>query len=136
MYRVDIIHDRDFTFNIKSGDYTCTIDALGRNGLTPPDTLLASLASCIGVYIRKYSDTAKLNLANFTITAEAEFSQEAPICFKSINVIIDLKDVSLDERRKKSLFEFVKNCPVHNTLKCSPRVEIELKYGNQSQAEG
>lgn len=126
MYRVEIAHDKDFTFNVKSQDYACVVDARGKNGLTPPDVLLAALGSCIGVYIRKYSETAKLNLLNFSVTVEAEFSQEPPLCFKAIRVAVDLKDAHLDERRIKALLEFVKNCPVHNTLKSNPLVEIKL----------
>lgn len=38
----------------------------------------------------------------------------------------DLKGAVLDERRRKALLEFVKNCPVHNTLKVNPLVDIKL----------
>ncbi len=125
MYRVDIAHSKDFTFSVKSGDYEFTIDSKG-NGLTPPAALLASLGSCVGVYIRKYAEGAKISLDNFKINVEAEFSQEPPACFKVIKVSVDLKNTQLDERRKKALIDFIKNCPVHNTLKANPLVEIKL----------
>lgn len=125
MYRVELIHNKDFAFSVKLGNYEFIIDAKG-NGLTPPDVLLASLGSCIGVYIRKYAEGAKLDLNNFKITVEAEFAKEAPLSFKAINVFVDLKSATLDERRKKALLEFIKNCPVHNTLKGNPEVEIKL----------
>jgi len=124
MYRVDITHSKDFTFVAKSQNHEFVIDAKAKDGLTPPDVLLASLGSCMGVFVRKYCETAKLNLLNFGITVEAEFARESPVSFKFINVSIDLKGVLLDERRKKALLEFIKNCPVHNTLKGNPQVEI------------
>jgi len=126
MYHVDISHSNDLTFNVKTQSQECIIDAKGKQGLTPPDVLLAALGSCVGVYIRKYSETAKLDLSDFNITVEAEFAKESPLSFKLINVSIGLKGSQLDERRKKALLEFIRNCPVHNTLKGNPQVEIKL----------
>jgi putative redox protein len=125
MYRVEVAHSKDFVFKAKSAGHEFTIDAKGKEGMTPPDVLLASVASCLGVYVRKYVEGAKLELSGFKITAEAEFAQE-PLSFKVINVSIDLRDAKLDERRNKALLEFIKNCPVHNTLKGDPGVEIKL----------
>lgn len=135
MYRVEAVHSKDFAFKIESGGHQFIIDAKGKDGLTPPDALLASLGSCIGVYIRKYAEGDKLDLVNFNIIVEAQFTKEQPISFKTINVSIDLKGAELDDRRKKTLLEFIKNCPVHNTLKGNPLVEIKLSktYGNQGK---
>ena len=125
MYKVDIIHSKDYTFKAQSAGNEFSIDAKGKDGATPPDVLLASVASCLGVYVRKYAEGAKLDLSGFKISAEAEFAQE-PLSFKVINVSIDLKGAKLDERRNKALLEFIKNCPVHNTLKGNPALEIKL----------
>ncbi|MDD2689943.1 MAG: OsmC family protein [Candidatus Omnitrophica bacterium] len=127
-YSVEIKHIQDFTFKAKTAGCELIIDTKGK-GISPPDALLASLGSCVGVYIRKYAEGAKLNLANFTITVKAEFSKIAPVAFALISVSVDLKGAELDERRKKSLLEFIKNCPVHNTLKGNPEIEINF-YGN------
>ncbi|MFH1867465.1 MAG: OsmC family protein, partial [Candidatus Omnitrophota bacterium] len=102
-----------------------TIDTKG-SGVTPPDTLLASIGSCLGVYIRKYAEGAKLDIREFGIRVEADFTSEKPARFKDITVIIDLKGFELDERRKRSFLEFIKNCPVHNTLKSDPSVRIDI----------
>ena len=126
MYRVEILHKKDFTFQAKSGGHEFSIDAKGHDGMTPPDTLLSSLGSCIGVYIRKYSEGAKLGLENFSVTLEAEFTKEPPMRFGRIDVLIDLKGIVLDERRRFALLEFTKNCPVHNTIEGNPVVEVKL----------
>ena len=125
MYRVEVKNSGDSTFNVRSKDYEFIIDTKGK-GITPPDTLLASLGSCIGVYIRKYIEGAKLPLGEFSTIIEAEFDKEKPVSFKIINVSIDLKGMQLDEKRKKALLSFVKNCPVHNTLKIAPSVEVKI----------
>ena len=96
--------------------------------MTPPDTLLAALGSCIGVYIRKYAEGARLDLEKFKITVEAELSnpKDVPFCFREIRVLLDFEGVQMEERRRKALLEFIKNCPVHNTLKANPLVEIRV----------
>lgn len=125
MYKVHVTHAKDLVFSVKAGDEQISIDARGK-GLTPPAALLASLGSCIGVYIRKYAESSKLPLENFDISLEAAFSPEPPLAFKTINVSIDLKGANLDERRKQAILEFIKNCPVHNTLKINPRMEARI----------
>ena len=125
MYYVEIINDGDSIMKIKSKDSEFIIDTKGK-GITPPDTLLASLGSCIGVYIRKYAEGAKLTLSGFDMRVEAEFSKEKPISFKNINLSINLKGVALEEQRKEAFLKFIRNCPIHNTLKNSPHVEINL----------
>lgn len=125
MYEVELVNRGDSTFEAISKDYKFIIDTQGK-GITPPDTLLASLGSCVGVYLRKYCEGAKLDLKEFSIKVRAEFSQDAPICFRHIEVLLDLKDSLFDERRKKALLEFIKNCPVHQTLEANPEIVISI----------
>jgi uncharacterized OsmC-like protein len=79
------------------------------------------------VYVRKYAEGAKLTLPEFSISVDADFSKETPVCFRKININVDLKGTQLDDRRIKAMHEFVKNCPVHNTIKNNPEVEIKIK---------
>ena len=126
MYHVDIISKGEYRFQVKSREYEFSVDMKGVQGITPTDTLLASLGSCMGIYIGKYLEGAKLTTSGFKISVDAEFSKEPPICFKKIKVSIDLKGAKLDEKRLKAMVEFIKNCPVHNTLKNNPDVEIAI----------
>lgn len=125
MYKVEVSSEGAYKFNVKSKDYEFSIDLNGK-GVTPPDAFLGSLAGCIGVYIRKYADGAKLDLGDFKVSAEADLGKEAPYYFRQINVTVDLKGRDLDERRKRAILEFIKNCPVHNTLKNDPVINIAL----------
>lgn len=125
MYKVEITHNQDMSFTAKIGESECVIDAKGK-GLTPLDTLLAGLASCIGVYIRKYAEGAKLDLVHFKVDVSAELNKEYPVSFKKIMVGVDLKGCQLDERRKIALLAFIKNCPAHNTLKGNPEIDFNL----------
>ncbi len=125
MYRVEIDNAGNSVMEVKSKDYKFEVDTKGK-GITPPDTLLASLGSCIGVYINKYLEGAKIASGGFKITVTADFSQEKPVRFKAIKVLVELKGLKLDAKRKEALLAFVKNCPVHNTLKANPTAEISF----------
>ncbi len=125
MYKVEVTHSQDMAFNVKAGESEFEVDAKGK-GLTPLDALLAGLGSCVGVYIRKYAEGSKLNLVNFKVNVAAELSKESPLCFRQVSVEINLKSSPIDERRQKALLEFIKNCPVHNTLKADPSIEFKL----------
>lgn len=125
MYKVEITNALDSSFSVRSGDYEFSIDTKGK-AIAPPAALLASLGTCLGVYIRKYAQTAKLDLGNFRINVEADFSRESPVCFRDIKVRIDLGNRGVDENRKKALLIFISNCPVHNTLKVSPHINVEI----------
>lgn len=124
MYQVEITHNQDLSFTARAGESEFVIDAKGK-GLTPLDAFLAGLGSCFGVFIRKYSEGAKLEISNFKVKVSAELSKE-PLCFRQIAVDIDLKGAQMDERRQKAMIEFIKNCPVHNTIKGSPEIEFKI----------
>jgi len=125
MYHVDVVNSGDYSFQVKSKGYEFVVDIKG-NGVTPPDALLASLGSCVGVYIRKYAEGANLALGEFAISVDADFCKESPMRFKNINISIDLKGAAFDKRRQMAILDFVKNCPVHNTLKNNPEVSIKI----------
>jgi uncharacterized OsmC-like protein len=125
MYKAEVTAAGGYRFNAKTKDGQITIDAKS-GAISPPDTLLASLGSCMGVYIRKYAEGSKLPLGDFTVTVEADLGREAPYRFAAISAVIDLKGAAIDDRRKAALIEFIKNCPVHNTLKASPEVTVRI----------
>ena len=126
MYKVDIYNKGEYDFQVSSKDYQFTVSPKGK-GISPSATFLASLGACIGLYIRKYAEGAKLPLPEFDISVEAEFSRESFVFFKEINVSIDLKGAQLDERRKTAIVNFAKNCPIHNTLKTAPSINCNIK---------
>jgi len=126
MYAVDIVNRGGYCFTVESKGYEFSVDMKGAQGVTPPDALLASLGSCIGVYIRKYIEGAGLSLAEFKVSVDADFDKTGAPCFKEINVNVELKGINLDARRLNAMLEFVKKCPVHNTLKSNPEVQIKI----------
>lgn len=125
MYRVEIRNAGTYSFEATEGSQSCAVD-MKPGGMTPPGMLLAGLGSCIGVYIRKYAEGAKLALGEFSVSVAADFAKDAPTRFQEISVTVDLKTAGLDDRRKAALLAFIRNCPVHNTLASKPNVVISL----------
>jgi putative redox protein len=125
MYRVEITSTNTSAFKVKSKGYEFFVDTKGK-GITPPDTLLASLGSCIGVYLHKYLEGYKIPMGDFSITVESDLSKTPPFLFKDISVSIDLKGLQIDEQKRERLMEFIKNCPVHNTLETNPQIKMTL----------
>jgi uncharacterized OsmC-like protein len=123
VYQVTVTHKEDQLFSVSSKEYDFLIDTKGK-GVTPPDALLASLGSCLGVYIRKYAESTKIDIRGFTVHLKAELTNEPPVRFASIDTVVDLKGTRLDERRQKALEDFIRKCPVHNTIEGSPRVDV------------
>ena len=126
MYEVEIANKQGNIFEVKAKENHFVIEPFSEN-LTPGDVLLASLGSCIGLYTRRYLDNAKIPAQGFSLKLEADFSQDHPVRFKQIKVYLDLGDIQIDQARKAALLKFVGNCPIGNTLKGDPSVEIGFK---------
>lgn len=123
MYQIEVTRAKDALFKVKSKDYEFNVDLKGK-GINPPDVFLASLGTCIGVYLNRYCEGAGLELKNFSIKVKADLTKEAPFCFRKVDVGIDLGGLIMDEARKQALLNFLKNCPIHNTLKVNPEVNF------------
>lgn len=125
MYGVEITNRGGSKFTAKTKDCEFNIDTNGE-GCAPPDVLLASLGSCIGVYIRKYAEGTRIDIPEFTVKVEGELGGK-PLSFKTINVAIDLKGADIGDGRREAMMSFIKNCPIHNTLKYSPEIAVKLE---------
>ncbi len=130
MYQAEVFCAKDMFFKVKANGFEINIDGKGGT-ISPLETLLAALGTCAGVYIRKFAESTNLSLENFIVTVEAELTDKRPYRFDKINLTVDLKGVSLDESKKASLLRFIRNCPVHETLKANPEMVINLIESNE-----
>jgi uncharacterized OsmC-like protein len=91
--------------------------------MTPPEFLLASLATCAGYYAAQYLKTRNLPTEELTVHVAAQkASQPARLASFSIEVTAP----NLDERHEAGLLRAVKTCLIHNTLLAGPQIEITL----------
>ena len=93
-------------------------------GMTPPELLLASLATCGAYYAAQYLKTRGIGVDGLEVKVTAEKAkQPARLSAFQIDVVTG---VSIDERHREGLLRAVKLCVVHNTLEHAPAIRIAI----------
>jgi putative redox protein len=99
-------------------------------GMSPPEFLLASLATCGGYYAAQYLKARGLPTENLRVRVTAEkASQPARLARFLIEVLVG---GHLDERHEAGLLRAVKACLVHNTLLAPPEIAIAVRQTTSS----
>ena len=117
-----------FTVNARGHELICDqpIENGGEDaGLTPPEFLLASLATCAGYYAAQYLKTRGLTTEGLSVEVEGEkASPPARLSAFKVNVSVP----AIDERHHAAIERAVKSCLVHNTLLGAPKIDIAMHY--------
>jgi len=92
-------------------------------GMSPPEFLLASLASCAGYYAAEYLKARGLPAEDLNVRVTAKRALQ-PARLDSFGIDVTAK--GLDERHQSGLFRAVKACLIHNTLLCGPSIDIKV----------
>ena len=93
------------------------------SGMTPPEFLLASLATCAGYYATQYLKARGLSSEDLAVRVEAEKAAQ-PARLASFRIEVTVPD--LDERHRAGVMRSVKSCLIHNTLLGAPDIEIAI----------
>ncbi len=126
---IRVSHKNGDLFEIAVGHHLVHVDqpieAGGSDAApTPTELFVASLASCVAFYSRRY--LARHSLPTEGLSVEAAFTMaERPARVGQINVLIDLPTGVPDDRRA-ALLAVASHCTVHNTLEDPPELSIEL----------
>ena len=92
-------------------------------GISPPEFLLASLATCAGYYALEYLRTRSLPTDGLSVHVSAEkLKQPARLG----NFRIEVMTHELEPRHEEGLLRAVKSCLIHNTLLHAPAVEVAV----------
>ena len=116
-------------FDITVRDHVIRVDQPIKDGgddtaPTPTELFIASLASCVAFYARRYLE--RHNLPTEGLAVEATFDMGArPARVSGIDVRLFIPDGVPTERRD-SLLAVATHCTVHNTLAITPEVSIIL----------
>ena len=118
-------------FEVAAGRHRVMCDQPRENagedsGMSPPEFLLASLATCAGYYAAQYAKTRGLNLDDLSVRVTAEKKLQ-PARLDSFRIEVDA--AGLEEKHEAPMLRAVKSCLIHNTLLGSPGVEIEIHSG-------
>jgi putative redox protein len=92
-------------------------------GMSPPEFLLASLATCAAYYAAQYLKTRRLPAADLKVLVTAEKVLQ-PARLASFR--IEVTAPGLDDRHQAGMLRAVKACLIHNTLTGTPSIEITV----------
>ena len=93
-------------------------------GMTPPEFLLASLATCAGYYAAQYLKTRGISAEGLSVKVVAEKATQ-PARLGAFQIEVTVPDI--EERHRPALLRAVKSCMVHNTLLGAPSIDIALR---------
>ena len=93
------------------------------SGMSPPEFLLASLATCAAYYAAEYLKARKLPEEGLKVRVTAEKILH-PARLASFR--IEVSTAELDSRHQSGVVRAVKSCLIHNTLLAGPHIEIAL----------
>jgi putative redox protein len=92
-------------------------------GMSPPEFLLASLATCGGYYAAQYLKARGLSTEDLQVRVSAEKARQ-PARLASFQVQVSVS--TIDERHEAGLLRAVKACLIHNTLLSPPEIKISV----------
>ena len=92
---------------------------------TPTELFVASLASCVAFYAGRYLTRHGIDRTGLTVSASFEMASDRPARVRSVAISVKVP-TGLPESRWAALEAVARHCTVHNTLRDSPEVQIDL----------
>lgn len=95
-------------------------------GMTPPEFLLASLATCAGFYAAQYLRTRGLSADDLRVRVVAEKALK-PARLGTFKVEMTIP--ALATEHEEGVVRAAKACLIHHTLLGTPEIAVELQVG-------
>jgi putative redox protein len=95
---------------------------------TPTELFVASLASCVAFYARRYLWRHELPTEGLAVECSPTMAVDRPARVVSMDVRVTLPR-GVPSHRMPGLRAVVEHCTVHNSLRHPPEVTIELRAG-------
>jgi putative redox protein len=126
MIQVDVRHLGGVRFEADARGHRVISDQPIANGgqdtgMTPPELLLASLATCAGYYAAEYLKFRSLSMQGLAVRVEADKAAN-PARLASFRVEITVP--GLPEAHREGVLKAVKKCLIHNTLLNAPQIGV------------
>jgi uncharacterized OsmC-like protein len=92
--------------------------------MTPTEAFIASLATCVGVYVLNFAKRHEIPVEGMKIETDWQMA-EGPRRVGAIQVDVRMPG-DLDERYRAALQRVAEQCVVHNTLHHTPEIAISV----------
>jgi len=128
---VTVEHLGAVQFEIKARQHTIACDQPPENGgfdegMTPPELLLASLASCAGFYAAQYLRKFKLASQGTHVRVVADKVKDPVPRIENFRIEIETP-IDLSDQHRAGVERAVHHCLIHNTLLQPPQISIDIK---------
>jgi putative redox protein len=128
---VTVEHLGAVQFEIKARQHTIACDQPPENGgydegMTPPELLLASLASCAGFYAAQYLRKFKLATEGTHVRVAADKVKDPVPRLENFRIEIETP-IDLSNQHRAGVERAVHHCLIHNTLLQPPQISIDIK---------
>lgn len=128
--QVSVEHLAGVQFSIHARQHTILCDQPAENGgadegMTPPELLLAALASCAGFYAAQYLKSRGLAGRGTRVKVEAE-KAKAPARLDNFRIEVE-SPMELTAEQLAGMERSVRLCLIHNTLLGAPTIETVIR---------
>jgi putative redox protein len=128
---VTVEHLGALQFEIKARQHVIVSDQPAANGghdegMTPPELLLASLASCAAFYAAQYLRKHTLATEGTRVRVTADKLKD-PARIDNFRIEVEVT-APIDEQHRLGVEESVHHCLIHNTLLHPPNMIIEITH--------
>ena len=129
MSSITVSHVAGDRFAIGIGEHTLMVDKPIKDGgegtaPTPTELFVASLASCVAHYARRYLARHQLPTEGLTVTADYQMGT-GPARVSAVQVVVTVSP-DVPAARREALLAVASHCTVHNSLAQPPTVEVSL----------
>jgi putative redox protein len=129
MAALTIAYKGGMRFDATARQHTVAIDLSPEkggtdSGMNPPETFMASLGACVGVYVAHYGRAAKLDMEGMKIDMDWQLSEDkTKIARIQISIALPQAEVG---KRQKAVLDVAHHCLIHNTIFGQPDVTMTL----------
>jgi uncharacterized OsmC-like protein len=92
-------------------------------GMSPPEFMLSSLASCAAYYALEYLRLRNISAAGLEVLVSAEKARQ-PARLGSFTIAVTVPD--LEPQHVAGVERAVKSCLIHNTLLHPPSIDVQI----------
>jgi putative redox protein len=127
--KVNLTWDKELIFLGRTQEgYEMEFDAYVQWGCKPTDSLLLSLAGCMGIDMMMFLQKMKMNISKFKIEMVGERNPTPPQYFKSVEMVIHMVGSNLNKKKIDHAISLSreKYCSVYNSLRKD--LELGVRY--------
>lgn len=129
MARLKATYEGGAKFTVACRTHEITVDQPVDNGgddagMTPPELMAGSMASCIGFYVARYCEQANIEATGLYVSADWQVGGK-PKHMEAFDIEVYLPE--MPENRRAAIERVASGCLIHNTLHAQPIVNISIK---------